>query len=140
MSRALAARQELILKIVVQEYIARATPVASETLVRNYRLGISPATVRNYMARLEEDGYLSRPHTSAGIVPLGKAYRRYVESLANNLELSLAEKRVINKLFEEAGDDAEEWIKLAAALLARVARNAAIVTEPKAPSARLKHV
>ncbi|MCX8126481.1 MAG: heat-inducible transcriptional repressor HrcA [Dehalococcoidia bacterium] len=136
----MAARQELVLKIIVQEYIAKAVPVASETLVRNYRLGISPATVRNYMARLEEQGYLSRPHASAGSVPLAKAYRYYVQSLASDLELSPAEQRLINKLFEESEGTAEEWVRLAASLLARLARNTALVTMPKAPTARLKHV
>jgi len=140
MSRALAARQEQILRIVIQEYIAKATPVASETLVRNYQLGVSPATVRNYMARLEEQGYLSRPHTSSGIVPMAKAYRHYVQSLAQDLEISQAEQHLINKLFQETEGDAEEWVRLAASLLARLAHNTALVTMPKAPTARLKHV
>jgi heat-inducible transcriptional repressor len=140
MGRALAARQDLVLRIIVQEYIAKASPVASETLVRNYRLGVSPATVRNYMARLEEEGYLSRPHASAGSVPLAKAYRHYVQSLANDLELSPAEQRLIDRLFQETEGNTEEWVKLAASLLARLARNTALVTMPKAPTARLKHV
>lgn len=140
MSRALATRQELVLRIIVQEYITKATPVASETLVRNYRLGISPATVRNYMARLEEQGYLSRPHTSAGSVPMAKAYRYYVQSLAQDLELSPAERLLINKLFEESEGNAEEWVRLAASLLSRLAHNTALVTMPKAPTTRLKHV
>lgn len=140
MSRALAARQELVLRIIIQEYIAKASPVASETLVRNYQLGVSPATVRNYMARLEEQGYLSRPHTSSGIVPMAKAYRHYVQSLAQDLELSPTEQRLINKLFQETEGNAEEWVKLAASLLARLAHNTALVTMPKAPTTRLKHV
>jgi heat-inducible transcriptional repressor len=140
MGRAMAARQEMVLRIIVQEYISKATPVASETLARTYRLGVSPATVRNYMSRLEEQGYLGRPHTSAGSVPMAKAYRHYVQSLANDLEISAAEQRLINKLFEETEGNTEEWVKLAASLLARLARNTAIVTMPRAPTARVKHI
>ncbi len=140
MGRALAARQELVLRIIVREYIARAMPVASETLARNCQLGISPATIRNYMAKLEEEGYLTRPHTSAGIVPLGKAYRHYVQSLTRDVQLTAGEQRAIQRVFHDADTNSEEWIRLAAVLLARLVQNTALVTMPKAPNARLKHL
>ena len=140
MSRALVSRQEQVLRILVQEYIARATPVASETLVRSYKLGVSPATVRNYMAQFEEEGYITRPHTSAGSVPLGKAYRHYVQSLAKDLVPEPAEQRSMDRLFRQAGDNADEWARLAATLLARLVRNIALVTSPKAARTRLKHL
>jgi len=115
-------------------------PVASETLARTCQLGISPATIRNYMARLEEEGYLTRPHTSAGIVPLSKAYRHYVESLTRDVQLTAGEQRAIQRVFHEADLNSEEWIRLAAVLLARLVQNTALVTMPKAPNARLKHL
>jgi heat-inducible transcriptional repressor len=71
MLKGLTARREAVLKIIVSEYIDTAVPVASETIFRNYKLGVSPATIRNDMAYLEEEGYIARPHTSAGSVTSG---------------------------------------------------------------------
>ena len=77
----LTTRQETILKLMVDEYVTTATPVASESIARTPELAVSPATVRKEMVELEEAGYIGRPHTSAGTVPLDSAYRLYVESL-----------------------------------------------------------
>ena len=79
MASGFTPRRKAILNIIVGEYIATALPVASETILRNYRLGVSSATIRNDMAYLEKEGYITKPHTSAGSVPLGKGYRNYVE-------------------------------------------------------------
>ena len=77
----LTTRQETILKLIVDDHIRTAEPIASDTIARTPDLRVSPATIRKEVAELEEDGYLTRPHTSAGSVPLDKAYRLYVESL-----------------------------------------------------------
>lgn len=90
-------RKELILKTIIKEYIKTATPIGSEGLVEKYDLDISPATVRNEMADLEELGYIVQPHTSAGRIPTEKAYEFYLESLAEK-KLSEAEIKIFEKL------------------------------------------
>ncbi|HEX76133.1 MAG TPA: heat-inducible transcription repressor HrcA [Dehalococcoidia bacterium] len=140
MSVGLIARREAILKIIVGEYIATAVPVASETIFRSYRLGVSPATIRNDMAYLEEEGYITRPYTSAGSVPLDKGYRYYVESLAGDIKLSVDEQHHIRNLFYEVEEEFERWLKLGAVLVSRIVRNAALVTFPKASQCRFKHL
>jgi heat-inducible transcriptional repressor len=140
MRRGLAHRQEQVLKMVVREYIARASPVASEALARDYKLEVSPATVRNYLAHLEEEGYISRPHTSAGSVPTPKAYRYYVQSLAQDIQPSPEEQRFISAVFDDKDGQYEEWARLAAVLLARLVRNVALVTVPRAPQTRLRNI
>src|SRR3972149_3653673 len=77
----LTERRARILGLIVDEYVDTAAPVGSETIVRKHRLPISPATIRKEMARLEGDGYITHPHTSAGRVPSDKGYRYYVEAL-----------------------------------------------------------
>src|SRR4030043_2490071 len=140
MWKGLTARREAVLKIIVSEYIATAVPVASETIFRNYRLGVSPATIRNDMAYLEEEGYIARPHTSAGSVPLDKGYRHYVKSLANKAELSMEEQYRIRELFRQVEEEFEQWLKLAATIAARLVRNAALVTLPKPRQCRFKRL
>jgi len=136
----LAPRREAILGIVVREYIATATPVGSRTIAQRYGLGVSPATIRNEMAHLEEAGYLTHPHTSAGRVPTVKGYRYFVERLMEEVELPLAEQRMIRHQFHQAGMGLEEWMRLSAAVLAHTARAAALVTAPRAPLCRFKHL
>jgi len=136
----LSERKENILKIVVGEYVAMASPVGSEAIVKRYGLGVSPATVRNDMARLEEEGYIFRPHTSGGGVPSDKGYRYYVERLVEEEEIPLEEQLMISHLFHQVERELEEWNRLAASLLARMVRNVAIVTLPKSGEARFKHL
>ena len=82
----LEPRSEAILRAIIEEYVATAQPVGSQTLVVKYGLGVSPATVRNVMAELESAGYLDHPHTSAGRLPTDKGYRLYVESIADAVD------------------------------------------------------
>ena len=138
--KGLAKRREAILKIIVSEYIATAIPVASETIFRSYDLGVSPATIRNDMAYLEEEGYITRPHTSAGTIPLDKGYRYHVESLTKDLKLPPAEQRRIRSMFHGMDEEFEKWLKLAAAIVARFVRNAALVTFPKSEQSRFRHL
>ena len=140
MTRGLTARREAVLGIIVGEYIATAAPVASETISRNYQLGVSPATIRNDMAYLEEIGYITRPYTSAGTMPLDRGYRYYVESLTKNVRLPRDEQAHIRNLFNEVEDGFDRWLKLAADLMARLVRNAALVTFPKSSHCQFKHV
>ncbi len=138
--KTLTERKENILKVITGEYIARATTVASECVARNYGLGISSATVRNEMAQLEEEGYVTRPHPSAGCIPTDKGYRYYVESLEWDKGLPLAEQRLLQRLFRESERDMEEWLKLATKLLAYLVRNIALVTLPKASECHFKRL
>ncbi|MBI4334233.1 MAG: heat-inducible transcription repressor HrcA [Chloroflexi bacterium] len=136
----LSNRRQLIIRAIVSEYIVSASPVSSEHIVRKYRLDASPATVRNDMMALEEEGYIQRPHTSAGAVPLERAYRLYVESLREARELPAQEQILIQHLFHQVEMHLDEWTRLAAAVLSRIARNAALVTVPKPPECRFKHM
>lgn len=133
-------RTARVLGIIVGEYVATALPVASENIAHKYGLAVSPATIRNDMARLEEEGYISRPHTSAGAVPSDKGYRYYVEALAPEEELPLQERLLIRHQLHRVEREMEEWVRLAGAILAGLARNLALVTLPKAPESRFKRL
>jgi heat-inducible transcriptional repressor len=131
MSASLTERRQIILKLVVQEFVETATPVASETLVRKYRLNVSPATVRNELAALEDLGYLTHLHTSAGRVPTDAGYRFFVENLMERTPLSLPEQRMIRHQFYQVRGELDQWVQLAGAVLARTAQNASVVTPPR---------
>ena len=100
----LPARKSKILNRIVREYIRAAVPVASESVARSSNLKVSPATVRNEVAELEDEGYLTRPHSSAGSVPLEKGYRTYVESVAlvQTLEFPRSVRASVRARLEEA--------------------------------------
>ncbi|NTV63882.1 MAG: heat-inducible transcription repressor HrcA [Oscillochloris sp.] len=140
MAANLTERRLIILKLVVQEFIETATPVASETLVRKFGFGFSSATVRNDMAALEELGYLTHLHTSAGRVPTDAGYRFFVENLMDRTSLSLAEQRMIRHQFYQVRGELDQWIQLAGAVLARTAQNASLVTPPRAEQLRFKNL
>lgn len=136
----LSDRKATILRTIVRDYVAHAQPVGSEHLARTYELGVSSATIRNEMADLEEMGFITHPHTSAGRVPADKGYRYYVESLMVEAELSTEERFTIGHQFHQVERDFEEWSRLAAAVLSQSVHNAAVVTFPQAPETRPKHV
>ena len=136
----LTKREQDILRVIIGEYISTATPVGSETIARKYPLDISPATIRNEMAYLEEEGYITQPHPSAGRIPSEKGYRHYVETLMGAVELSEDEQRLIRHQFHQVANELEQWLHLAAAILSHLVHNIAIVTWPKATEPRLKHL
>ena len=136
----LTPRQRMMLGLVVREYVGSASPVSSRALVDNYDLQVSTATVRNELSRLEDLGYLSHPHTSAGRVPTNKGYHHFVGQLLGEVELPLQERRTIAHQFHQARRDFEQWMPLAASVLARTARGAALVTSPQAAHGRYKHL
>lgn len=140
MLKMLSKRKEQILKIIVGEYIAMASPVPSERIARSYPLGISPATVRLEMAELEEEGYIFRPHPSAGGIPSHKGYRYYVEHLEEIAELSLKEKLLIQHLFYQVRKGVEGWLQAAAQLLAQITNYTAVITAPKSIKSYIKHL
>ncbi len=135
----LTARQQLILGLVVRDYVASAQPVGSKT-IEAYGLGVSSATIRAEMASLEDLGYLTHPHTSAGRVPTELGYRYFVERLMRESQLPVKERRTIRHQFHQVGVDLEQWMRLGASVLARTADSAAVVTSPITEQSRLKHL
>ncbi len=135
----LSLRRAMILRQIIEQYIDTAVPVPSESLVNKYKLSVSSATVRNEMARLEQEGYILRPHTSAGSIPSDKGYRYYVESL-REVKLSLSDQCFIGHLFHQVEKELVSWFSLSATSAARSAQNVAIITTPKPADCRLKHL
>ncbi|MER3544835.1 MAG: heat-inducible transcription repressor HrcA [Chloroflexota bacterium] len=136
----LTERQQLILRLVVREYIRSAAPVSSKALVEGYGLNISSATVRNEFAVLEAQGFLRQPHTSAGRVPTEKGYRFFVQRLLGDIELPAEERRMILHQFHQVYLDLDQWMQLAAAVLAHTVRSASLITPPHVARSRFKHV
>lgn len=136
----LSQRQQEILGFVVREYIAMAKPVGSDTICQSCMLGVSSATIRNEFAALTEMGYLTQPHTSAGRVPTAKAYRYFVEQLMEHSELPTAEQLMIRHQFHQISLDLDQWMRLAATVLARISQTASVVAAPQAKQARFRHV
>jgi heat-inducible transcriptional repressor len=137
---AINERRETVLRVIVEDYITRAMPVASGSIVERHGLKVSPATIRNDTAYLEQEGYVIRPHHSAGSVPTDKAYRYYVETLAQDIELPHVERYLLHQAFQEAEEELEQWLKTVAAFLARLVHNLVVITSPKAARSRLKHL
>jgi heat-inducible transcriptional repressor len=136
----LTPRQETLFGLLVQEYVKTAAPVGSRVLVESYGLLVSPATVRNDLARLEELGYLTHPHTSAGRVPTDEGYRYFVARLLGDVMLPLQERRTIAHQFHQARQEYEQWMPLAASVLTHTAHSAALVTAPQVVESRYKHL
>ena len=112
-------RQLEILKAIVDEYVATEEPVGSKTLAARAGLGISPATIRNEMAILEDAGLITQPHTSAGRIPTNRGYRVFVDQLAEIKPLSLAERKAIEN-FLDGATDLDDVISRTVRLLAQV--------------------
>src|SRR5512137_1439133 len=136
----LTERQRLILALVVRDYIETAEPVGSKRLVEHDKLDLSSATIRNEMAALTEMGYLRQPHTSAGRVPTEEGYRYFVTHVVYQADLPGSARDTISHQFYQARQDVEQWMPLAASILAHHSRAASIVTAPHAERARYKHL
>lgn len=111
----------------------------SQDIADKADLGVSPATIRNEMAQLEREGYLIRPHTSAGCIPSDKGYRYYVESI-EHVTLPREEQYLISHTFHQVEKEVEAWVSLTASLLAQLTRNVAVVSLPKSTDCKLKHM
>lgn len=134
----LTERREQLLRFIVDEYVRSAQPVASSAVVQRYGLPVSSATIRNEMARLEDEGYIVQPHTSAGRVPSDKGYRYYVEALMRPQEPPAAVQQTIRHQFHQAAGETDEWAQLAAAVLAARLSYVSVVTAPHAAQTRLR--
>lgn len=136
----LTGRQRTVLRAVVEDYVLTAIPVGSKAIVGRYPLGVSSATVRSAMADLEALGLLTHPHTSAGRVPSDLGYRYYVEALMREAELDRADRLMIRHQFSQVQMTSNEWLRLAASILAATTRNVSLVTPARARRARFGHV
>jgi heat-inducible transcriptional repressor len=132
-------RKVAILRAIVTDYVSMQEPVGSRALVERYRLDVSPATVRNDMAVLEEEGYIAQPHTSAGRIPTDKGYRLFVDRLGQVKPLSTAERRAI-ETFMTGALDIDDLVARTVRTLAQITHQVAIVQYPVLSGASVRHV
>jgi heat-inducible transcriptional repressor len=132
-------RKARLLRAVVHEFIQTAEPVGSKVLAERYDLGVSSATIRNELAALEEQGFLSHPHTSAGRVPTDIGYRHYVDSLSGVGELALTQQEVVMRYLQGAAS-LEETLQRTSLLLASLTHYTAMVAPPSLDRSRVRHV
>jgi heat-inducible transcriptional repressor len=133
------SRRLEILRAIVDEYVATQEPVGSKALAENHNLGVSPATIRNEMAVLEEEGLITQPHTSAGRIPTDLGYRMFVDQLATVKPLSAPERRAI-ETFLEGALDLDDVVMRTVKLLADVTKQVAVVQYPSLVKSRVRHV
>ncbi|MGB0100016.1 MAG: heat-inducible transcriptional repressor HrcA [Nocardioides sp.] len=132
-------RRLAVLRAIVEDYVATEEPVGSKSLVDRHGLGVSPATVRNDMAALEDEGYITQPHTSAGRVPTDKGYRLFVDRLTTVKPMSSAEKRAIASLLDGAVD-LDDVVTRSVRLLSQLTRQVAVVQYPTLSRSTVRHV
>lgn len=132
-------RRMKVLSAIVQDYVASSEPVASRAIVERHNLGVSPATVRNDMAYLEDAGLITQPHTSAGRVPTDLGYRTFVDRIDELKPLSAAERRAIEGFLLDAVD-LDDVLERTVRLLAQATHQVAIIQYPNLTNARLQHL
>jgi heat-inducible transcriptional repressor len=128
-----------VLRAIVSDFVATKEPIGSKTLVERHNLGVSSATVRNDMAVLEAEGYITQPHTSSGRVPTEKGYREFVDRLDDVKPLSAAERRAIHNFLGSAVD-LDDVLRRAVRLLAQLTRQVAVVQYPTLSSSTVRHL
>jgi heat-inducible transcriptional repressor len=136
----LTERQRLILALIIRDYVETAQAVGSARLVEHYKLDLSTATIRNEMSALTEQGYLRQLHTSAGRVPTEEGYRYFVTHIVYQADLPEPARHTISHQFHQARQDVEQWMPLAASILAHQSKAASLVTAPHAERSRYKHL
>ncbi|HNQ95005.1 MAG TPA: heat-inducible transcriptional repressor HrcA [Anaerolineales bacterium] len=136
----LTERQKTLLLLIIRDHIESAKPASSQKLVEKFHLDLSPATIRNEMAALTEMGYLRQPHTSAGRVPTEEGYRYFVSQMMPNAELPAAVQHTISHQFHQSRADMDQWMTLAASILAHQSQGVSVITAPHAEQSRFKHV
>lgn len=128
-----------VLSAIVQDYVETNEPVGSKALVERHALGVSPATIRNDMAALEDEGLIHQPHTSAGRVPTDLGYRMFVDRIESLKPLSAAERRAIHQVLEDAVD-LDSVVERTVRLLAQLTRQVAVVQYPSLRRTVLRHI
>ena len=132
-------RKLAVLRAIVEDYVSTMDPVGSKSLVDRHHLDVSPATIRNDMAVLEEQGYIAQPHTSAGRIPTDKGYRLFVDRLSGVKPLSAAERRAI-ETFLAGAYDLDDVVMRTVRLLAQLTRQVAVVQYPSLTRSAVRHV
>jgi len=132
-------RRFKVLQAIVADFVATKEPIGSKTLVERHNLGVSSATVRNDMAVLEAEGYITQPHTSSGRIPTEKGYREFVDRLDDVKPLSQAERTAILR-FLEGGVDLDDVLRRAVRLLAQLTRQVAVVQYPTLTTSSVRHL
>lgn len=140
MQEHLSERSRHILEAIIEDYIISAEPVGSRTISRSHGLSLSPASVRNVMADLEEMGFLTSPHTSAGRVPTDKAYRFYVDSLVGSSRIAREEREEIRKRCSLTGRDIGEVLKETSRMLSSISHYMGIVVAPRFTANVFRHI
>ena len=133
-------RQKTLLLLIIRDYIDTAQPVGSQRLVEHCHLEFSSATIRKEMSALTEMGYLRQPHTSAGRIPSEEGYRYFVSEMMHNAQLPVTVQHTIAHQFHQSRADMDQWMTLAASILAHQSQGASVITAPHAEQARYKHV
>lgn len=128
-----------VLRAIVTDFVATEEPVGSKALAERHALGVSPATVRNDMAALEDEGYITQPHTSAGRIPTDKGYRLFVDRLSGVKPLSVAERKAIT-LFLDGTLQLDDVVRRSVRLLAQLTRQVAVVQYPSLSRSSVRHV
>ncbi len=128
-----------VLRAIVQDFVSTTEPVGSKSLAERHGLGVSPATVRNDMAALEDEGYITHPHTSAGRIPTDKGYRLFVDKLSAVKPLSAAEKRAIQS-FLEGAVDLDDVVRRSVRLLSQLTRQVAVMQYPRLSRSSVRHL
>jgi heat-inducible transcriptional repressor len=128
-----------VLRAIVEDFVSTNEPVGSKMLAERHRLGVSPATVRNDMAALEDEGYITHPHTSAGRIPTDRGYRLFVDRLSTVKPLSSAERRAIESFLEGAAD-LDDVVRRSVRLLAQLTRQVAVVQYPSLSRSAVRHL
>ncbi|MCU1591455.1 MAG: heat-inducible transcription repressor HrcA, partial [Frankiales bacterium] len=128
-----------VLRAIVEDFVSTNEPVGSKSLAERHSLGVSPATVRNDMAALEDEGFITHPHTSAGRIPTDKGYRLFVDRLSSVKPLSGAEKRAIQS-FLEGAVDLDDVVRRSVRLLAQLTRQVAVVQYPSLSRSAVRHL
>ena len=128
-----------VLRAIVQDYVSTQEPVGSRALADRHDLGVSPATIRNDMAALEDEGYITQPHTSAGRVPTDKGYRLFVDRLSSVKPLTAAERRAIAS-FLDGAVDLDDVVMRTVRLLAQITRQVAVVQYPSLTRSAVRHI
>src|SRR5262245_45370695 len=133
-------RKAAILKALIEEYVETGQPVGSSTVARGVALGVSSATIRNEMAVLEREGYVTHPHTSAGRVPTDKGYRHFVDHLSRQKDLQPVARQEVVQFFNTAHHALEDMLHETSLLLSRITAHAAVVVGPQPDTARVRSV
>ena len=132
-------RRLAVLRAIVEDYVATHEPVGSRSLVERHSLGVSPATIRNDMAALEDEGLIAQPHTSAGRVPTDQGYRVFVDRLSAVKPMSAAERRAIGS-FLDGAVDLDDVMQRSVRLLAQLTRQVALIQYPSLTRSSVRHL